>query len=297
MKQIKKISINKWTKKYYINQVFFNSRLETQSINFLKNQNYLNYNEIKKILKINYDKKYPLGYVLKTKNEIVGFLGTLFSERKINNKNYIYCNIHTWIVDDSHRISSHLLFSSLIKKKCVITVLSPLEKLCNTFKKMSFDIRKMHYRVVFLINLFSFFYKNSFQIEKNSLQIKKKLNKRDWKIYQDHSDSSFIKFIIFNKDKKSNFSFIISKIIKKKNYFNVLNILYASNEKFLKKNWELINKKIFREFEVFFCGQYFLKETECILPNNISLSANFTKKICVKNLHINTKFNTIYTEI
>ena len=116
MRRIKKISSNKWTKKYYINQVFFNSRLETQSINFLKKQNYLNYNEIKKILKINYDKKYPLGYVLKTKNEIVGFLGTLFSERKINNKKYIYCNIHTWIVDDSHRISSHLLFSSLIKK-------------------------------------------------------------------------------------------------------------------------------------------------------------------------------------
>ena len=46
----------------------------------------------------------------------------------------------------------------------------------------------------------------------------------------------------------------------------------------------------------FFCGQYFLKETDCALPNNITLSLNFKKNICVKNLPTKTKFDTIYSE-
>ena len=297
MDQKKRISSNKWTKKYRVDPVFLKSKLEAKAIKYLKNQNYLDFKKISQILRINYNNKYPLGYALKTQKKIVGFVGTLFSKRKINNKNYIFCNIHTWIVNKTHRISSHLLFSSLIKKKCVITVLSPLDKLCSVFKKMGFNILIMNYRVVFLINFFNFFHKSLFRIEKNSIYIKKKLNNKDWKIYQDHSNSSFLKFMIFNDNEKSNFSLIIAKIIRKKSYFNVLNILYVSNEQFIKKNWISINSKISNEFNVFFCGQYFLKETDCALPNNIALSLNFKKNICVKNLPTNIKFDTIYSEI
>lgn len=257
MNQIKRILNNKWTKKYSVDQVFFDSKLETRSINFLKNQNYLDYKKIKQILKIKFHKNYPSGYVLRIKNKIVGFLGTLFSERKINNKNYIYCNIHTWIVNESHRLSSHLLFIPLIKKEYVITVLSPLKRLASIFQKMGFNTLKMNYRIVFLINSLNFFNKSPFQIEKNFNQIKKKLNKLDLKIYKDHSDISFIKFIILHKNKKSNFTFIIAKIIKKKRYFNVLNILYTSNKLFFKKNWNSINKEISKEFKVFFALNIF----------------------------------------
>ena len=240
MDQIKRIPTNKWTNKYQVDPVFLKSQLEAKAIKYLKNQNYLDFKKISQILKINYNNKYPLGYALKTQKKIVGFVGTLFSKRKINNKNYVFCNIHTWIVNKTHRISSHLLFSPLKKKKCVITVLSPLD--------------------------------------------------------QEHSNSSFLKFLIFNDNEESNFSMIIAKIMRKKSYFNVLNILYVSNEQFIKKNWISINSKISNEFNVFFCGQYFLKETDCALPNNITLSLNFKKNICVKNLPTNIKFDTIYSE-
>ena len=117
MNQIKRITDNKWTKKYYVHPVFLKSRSETQSIKYLKNQNYLDFKQISQILKINYNKKYPLGYVLKTKNKIVGFLGTLFAKRKINNQNFLFCNVHSWIVNEAHRVGSHMLFAPLIKKK------------------------------------------------------------------------------------------------------------------------------------------------------------------------------------
>ena len=99
----------------------------------------------------------PLGLYL-FDNKVVEYSKKLkISKRKVNNQNFLFCNIHSWIVNEAHRVSSHMLFVPLIKKKCAITVLSPLEKLYGIFRKMSFNILNMNYRVVFLINFFSFF--------------------------------------------------------------------------------------------------------------------------------------------
>ena len=296
MNQSKKNQKNIWTKKYSIKEIFLNTYLHNQTINYLKNQNYIDYKGIKKILQINYNKDYPIGYVIKIKNKIVGFVGTLLSKRKINNKKYLYCNIHTWIVDKHHRIVSHLLFGPLIKKKCIITVLSPQKRLIKIFEKIGFRSVEMNYKIILLNFFFSLFSKNSFQIESKFIKIKKKLTNQDLQIYKDHCNASFIKFIILDKKNKSNFTFIIAKIIKKKKYFNVLNILYVSDINFFQKNWNSINIELFKVYKVLFCGQYFIKKRECIFPNKSKISMNFKKNICVKNLPKNFMFNTIYTE-
>ena len=296
MNQSKRILKNNWTKKYNVKEVFLNTSLQSQTINYLKNQSYIDYKGINKILRINYNKYYPTGYVVETKNKIVGFVGTLFSKRKINNKNYLYCNIHTWIVDQSHRVASHLLFVPLLKKKCIITVLSAQNRLIKTFKKMGFKTIQMNYKIIFSNIFFSFFYKNSFQIEKKFSKIKLKLTNHNLKICKDHYNTSFIKFIILNKRNKSDFTLVIAKIVRKKKYFNVLNILYASNIHFLQKNWDSINIEIFKVYKVFFCGQYFIKKKECIFSKKSNLSINFKRTICVKNFPKNFIFNTIYSE-
>jgi len=296
MNQSKKNQKNIWTKKYIIKEIFLNTNLHNQAINYLKNQNYIDYKGIKKILQINYNKNYPIGYVIKIKNKIVGFVGTLLSKRKINNKNYLYCNIHTWIVDRHHRIVSHLLFDPLIKKKCIITVLSPQNRLVKTFHKMGFKVIGMNYKIVFLNFFLSFFHKNYFKIESQFSKIKVKLTKEDLQIYKDHSNPSFIRFVIMDKKSKSNFTFVVAKIIKKKGYFNVLNILYVSNINFFQKNWNLINIQLFKVYKVLFCAQYFIKRKECIFPNKSKLTINLKKNICVKNLPKNFMFNTIYSE-
>ena len=71
MNQSKKNQKNIWTKKYSIKEIFLNTYLHNQTINYLKNQNYIDYKGIKKILQINYNKDYPIGYVIKIKNKIV----------------------------------------------------------------------------------------------------------------------------------------------------------------------------------------------------------------------------------
>ena len=293
--QLEKIK-NRAQRQYNVSEVLFNSKLETQTIEYLKNQNYLSYGGINKILTIKFNETYPFGYVLKSDNEIVGFLGTMFSQRKINKKNYIYCNLHTWIVNKSHRLNSFLLLLPLIEKNCSIMTFTPIKSLIGLYQKFGFKKLEMKYRVIFLINFFNFFKKNLFQIEKNVDQIKKKLGEDEWKIYQDHADSSFIKFIVFDVNDSSNFTLIISTKVKKK-LFNVFNILYISNKLFVKRNWQSISKKILKEFKVYFCGQYFLDEAECTLPSNIALSKNFNRNICVKNLPADMSFDILYSEI
>ena len=54
---------------------------------------------------------------------------------------------------------------------------------------------------------------------------------------------------------------------------------------------------VFKEFKVYFCGQYFLDETECAIPNETSLSKNFIRDICVKNLPADMRFDILYSEI
>ena len=297
MIQLKKASENKWIKKYRIRDVFLNTKLEKKTNLFLQKQPYLDYKKIKEISKINYNRKFPLGYVLIHKANIVGFLGTLFSKRKVNNKKYIYSTIHTWVVDKNNRIASHLLFKKIIKKRCVIKVLSSLPNLDSNFIRMGFRILKMKYRIVFLKKILHYSSENNIKIEKNLLKWKKNLNSNDWKICQDHHNPRFLKFIIYDDRNKTNFSLIVSNIVRKKKYFNVLNILYSSNPKLIKNNWSFVKRIIAKNYRILFCGQYFLNEIDCCLPNKATSSININKQICVKNLPSKNKFDTIYSEI
>ena len=70
---------------------------------------------------------------------IVGFMGTIFSMRTIENKEHIYCNIHTWIVDKSFRINSFLLLTKLMKKNIILTAFTPIKTLVGLFEKFGFE--------------------------------------------------------------------------------------------------------------------------------------------------------------
>ena len=110
MGQKKTFLNNLWKKNYSINKIFFEDINKKKFLKYLKKQKYIDYNLINKNFSLIYDKKFPIAFLLKNKKKIVGFLGTLFSIRKINKKKFIFCNIHSWLVDVPHRIAADLLF-------------------------------------------------------------------------------------------------------------------------------------------------------------------------------------------
>ena len=285
---------NLWKKKYFINKIFYKDKNKKSLKTYLKKQKYIDYKLIKRNFFIIYDRKFPIGFVLKNQKKIVGFLGTLFSVRKINKRKYIFCNIHSWLVDIPHRVAADLLFKNILNK-CIITILSARKGLSRTFKNMGFKQIKMNYRVIFLLNPINLFYKKTTAMVSNIYIIQNILDKNNLDIIRKHSHNSFLKFIIYNLKDKSEFSFLIAKIVKKKKFFTVINIIYSTNNSFLKKNLNSICGNIFYEFKVLFCGQHFLKEKECILPNNL-FSQNSSKNIYLKNFSKKLQFNTLFSE-
>ena len=71
--------------------VFFNTSLAVKVTEYLKKQTYIDYNTIETFLKNNFNAKYPFGYVVINQfDEIVGFLGTMFSNREESETKYLY---------------------------------------------------------------------------------------------------------------------------------------------------------------------------------------------------------------
>ena len=239
-----------------IEKVYLNSKFYSLTINYLQNQKYLKFTSIDKLLKNSFISDYPLGYVMiNEKNNIVGFMGTIYSRRNFNNKEYIYCNIHSWVVDVSYRINSFLLLMPLINQKITLTAFTPVNSLVGLLEKFNFKKIKMKYKIVCS---FSFFIlkNNDYIIEKDSDIIKKKINQADLKIYENYYKLPYEKFIITNKIDNSKYIFVIALKVKKKG-LNVLNLFYISDNEEFKKNWGKFKFIILKEFKVNFFSQYF----------------------------------------
>ena len=100
-----------------VKPIFKNDNNEILLKNFLTKQKFLNSNEIFEILKINFDKDQPIGYILMKDKNVVGFLGTIFSRRPIKEKIIDHCYLHSWVVFERYRLAAFKLILPIIKKK------------------------------------------------------------------------------------------------------------------------------------------------------------------------------------
>ena len=282
--------------KLKVEPVFHNDSLELEVINYLKKQKYLDFSRINFFFKNKFADDFPFGYILKNEfNHIVGFLGTMFCNKDDNGSMYTYCNLHTWIVDEVYRINSYMLLLPLIEKKIVITTFTPIKTLVGLYKKFGFDHLQMKYRVVFLFNLFNFFKRQRYEIETDELKIKKILNKKDLKIYEDHYNLSCFKFIIVDKYDSSNNIFVVATKNKKK-YFFIFDLIYVSNKEKFREVWSDLCSVIAKKYRVLFFGQHFLKPNETLIPKKFFTSREIQTSICVKNLPKRFNFDTLYSE-
>ena len=149
---------------YKVIEVFKKDLNSFEFTNFLKSQEKIPTENIIDIIKISKDSNFPIGYAMKSinSNEIVGFVGTLFSKKK---NEELVCNIHSWIVHPSHRLYSFFLISELLKKKAFLNAFTPVISLKGLLTKLGFQ-KKIIYEK-FLLNFIPFSLKrNRFRIIK-----------------------------------------------------------------------------------------------------------------------------------
>ena len=284
------------SKSLKVEPVFLNSKLENEAIAYLQKQSYLDFAKLENILKNNFIKEFPFGYVLMTHfGEIVGFLGTMFSDRNERESKNIYCNLHTWIVNKSYRLNSYLLLLPLMEERYVVTTFTPIKTLIGLYQKFGFQKLEMIYRVFFSFNLFKFFHTKQFEIKSDERVIKKHLNKIDLKIYNDHIHLKCFKFLIMDKYNPKNNIFVIA-VKNKRKIFHVLDFIYISNSNEFKKYGHNLCTQIGSEFNVMFCGQHFLHEKDALIPEKKLITKDIKREVCMKNLPVNYNFDTLYSE-
>ena len=280
-----------------VEEVNLNTQLYNEAISYLKKQKYIKFLEINKILTNNFLSNHPFGYAIKdNNNNVVGFMGTIFSKKILDNEEHVYCNIHSWIVDRAYRINSFLLLTPLLKKKIILTAFTPVPSLVGLLEKFGFKKININYKIICYFNLLSPKLNNNFTLEKKDKTIRKKLNRNELRIYENYHKLPYEKFIIIDNADNTKYIFVITSKVKKKG-INMLNFFYISNIPEFRMGWSKFRTEISKEFKISFFCQYFFNDSDNALPSNIFLSREKKKNIFVKNILSNTKLDILYSDL
>jgi hypothetical protein len=96
------------------------------------------------------------GFVLLDDGRPVGFLGLIFSTIPVGESQERFCNVTSWIVQDSHRGEAALLaFALRGLKEYTITNLSPNEAAHKVFSSLRFKVLETHTRILLPLHVFS----------------------------------------------------------------------------------------------------------------------------------------------
>ena len=243
--------------------------------------------------------EYPLGYIMRNSNnnKIVGFLGTVYSRRNINNNDIVCCNLTQWYVEKEFRMFAYAFLPPLLDKKIIIYSHTPRPSIIGVYKKLGFEIKVMKYTIGFSININSIFSKNyrRFVITDHDKEIENALNVYDRKIYQDHTKYNCIHFIILDKKKILKPCYFVAKKIKKY-HMGILDILYISNIEEFNQYAPEIFTKISLFFNKIFIGHRYFHEKEKFKYNPLFLTKTVDKFFPIKSFNNNYIFDTLYSD-
>ena len=79
------------------------------------------------------------GFALYAEGVAVGFMGTIFSKRRIADRDEVYCNTSSWIVREEYRYASILLLKPILAMRdCTIVNWTPTDRAYEIFEKLGF---------------------------------------------------------------------------------------------------------------------------------------------------------------
>lgn len=82
----------------------------------------------------------PCGYAVVDHDQWVGFLGCIFSVQRIDTRDVRFCNLSSFIVKPTHRLSAFsLLQHALQASSCTFTNLTPIDASARLFRRYGFD--------------------------------------------------------------------------------------------------------------------------------------------------------------
>jgi hypothetical protein len=166
------------------------------------------------------------GYVLVDRDRVVGFLGSIFSARFINNNVEKFCNLTTWAVKKEYRGESISLVDPFLKLKgYTLTVFTPAKVTCLVLEKLGFKEIDTALRIIPPLPVAGASGgRCSLELDKD--RIRGYLDARDMKIYNDHIKFDCV-YLLLKPPEGENCFAVIKKTRKKKLPF--AHVHYISN--------------------------------------------------------------------
>ena len=210
---------------------------------------------------------YPYGYAIVHEGSILGFLGTMFCERVVAGSSFVYCNLTSWVVDDSHKgargLAVALLVPALKTKNVVITSFTANEKAQRIYAKIGFKpIENQQIATLTIASHFGWQTKRSRrEVFSDPRKIERYLSTRDREILTDHSDLGCVHVLVRDAvtDRYCYLIGMTSPIRLRKlsvssgawlasflSRWNCFNVCYVSDDGFLTENARILNKHLLK---------------------------------------------------
>tara|TARA_A100001011_G_C14198889_1_gene794753 strand:+ start:243 stop:1184 length:942 start_codon:yes stop_codon:yes gene_type:complete len=244
--------------------------------------------------------KYPYGNIMRETNskKIVGFMATIYSQRIVEGRHYLCCNLAHFYVEKEFRMFAYFFFLYLLERnKIVIYSHTPKDTIMNIYRKLNFEIQIMKYTISLGLNIKSIFSKNfkRFKIINNKQDIENILDEKDKKIYDDHRKYNCLHFVVIDEKKILKPCYFVGKRIKKFQ-IQLIDILYTSNFAQYKDFAPEIFTKVSLFYKSFLVGQRYFKESEKFENNFSFFSKTVEKFVPIKKYNNFYVFDTLYSD-
>jgi hypothetical protein len=213
----------------------------------------------------------PYGYAIFEEDRMIGFLGTIFSERLVEGKTQICCNTTCWFVEPEFRsqMQALRLFAPILKMKdLLITNMTPSDdavKICERFGYKPLDPDQI---VVPVLPVWTFGGKKNLLVTFDPDAIAGHLGAEEQRIFQDHSGLACKHFLI--KELRSGehcYGIATTSPLNKLRRWGGqwLNLCYLSDANVFRRNYPHLRFKLLRE------GRFFLLRYDArLLPGRLS---------------------------
>lgn len=178
------------------------------------------------------------GYILLDNNNVVGFLGLIYGNKIINNKNYRICNLTSWYVKPEYRSESLKLLMQVLKyKNHILTNLTPSKRIRKIVQKLGFN--KIDNDIILLLNIPLFIKKNNILTYNIDAAY---FNSSLLEIYNQNINYN-IRFVLMKNDKEDT---VFAYKIRKKKGVKYIYIMYISNPIYFANNSFAVRNFLFR---------------------------------------------------
>jgi hypothetical protein len=222
---------------------------------------------------------FPYGYVILKQERIVGFLGTIFSERVIAGKVRICCNTTSWFVEEEFRTQMQALqlFAPILRMKdLLITNMSPTDRATAICEKLGYKYLDHEQVVIPVLPTFGFWSRKRLLVSFDPSEIERHLNSEQKKILQDHAGLACKHFLI--KERYSGqycYGIATTTPLRRLRLLKGqwLNLCYLSDASVFTRAYRFIRNEFWRE------GRFFLLRYDArLLPRQLSRIAMRSKK-------------------